>query len=297
MSYRIFCFTISTVFCVFTPLTEGSDFSRKILYFSLSAGFEHSAVKSIEGNPSLSDIAITGVCKPCGIEVVCTKDGRVFEGDLNSFDAFVFQTSGDLFDGTKQNPEWALTRSGWDNFKKSIRNGKGLLALHPTTESCRIGGDRYKNNPENEITDFTKMVGAEFTAHGKPQETRIRIVQPSDILWLKERKDGFSILDEWYVHKNFAKDIHVLAILETSGIEGEMYRRPPCPIVWCRAEGKGRVFYSGFGHFNKYWNDPVQMQLVLQLIQAAIGDIKVELKPNIDEVTPGASVLHDPLPE
>jgi type 1 glutamine amidotransferase len=102
------------------------------------------------------------------------------------------------------------------------------------------------------------------------------------------------MFDEWYVHKNFADDIHVFAILETEGMLGEMYHRSPCPIVWGREEGKGRVFYSAFGHYDNYWQDPEKITFVLQLIQAAIGEIKTDLTPNIKQITPNANTLKNP---
>jgi type 1 glutamine amidotransferase len=273
---------------------ESAETTRKILYFSNSAGYEHSTVKSVNGKPSVSDVAISDVCKTAGIEVVCTKDGSVFDGDLGFYDAFVFQTSGELAKGTKEHPKWALTETGWKNLLTTIRNGKGLVGFHPTTDSNRLGGNIYENSPKDKITEFTKLLGAEFTIHGPSQETTISVIQPSPFAWLSAKGESFRMFDEWYVHKNFSDDIHVFAVLETAGMKGEMYRRPPCPIVWGRAEEKGRVLYSAFGHYDEYWKDPDKILLVLQLIQAAVGDIKIDLTPNIKTVTPGASVLQSP---
>ena len=102
------------------------------------------------------------------------------------------------------------------------------------------------------------------------------------------------MFDEWYAHKNFNNDLHVFAILETDGMTGRMYNRPPCPIVWGRNEGKGRVLYSALGHFDKYWQDDDNMSFVFELIQCAMGDKKVDLTPNMNEVTPGATILMRP---
>jgi type 1 glutamine amidotransferase len=271
-----------------------ADVARKVLYFSNSAGFEHSTVKSVNGKPSVSDIAITEVCQKAGITVVCTKDGSVFDGEIDSYDAFVFQTSGELVKGTKEHPEWALKASGWEKLLAAIRNGKGFVGLHPTTDSNRVGGNIYENSPKEKVTEFTKFLGAEFTKHGASQETTISVVQPSPFNWLDAKGKSFRMFDEWYVHKNFGEDIHVFAILETNEMKGDVYRRPPCPIVWGRAEGKGRVFYSAFGHYDNYWKDADKITFVLQLIKAATGDLKVDLTPNIKTITPEASTLQTP---
>ncbi|MDR2641762.1 MAG: ThuA domain-containing protein [Planctomycetaceae bacterium] len=287
-------FICLAVMFVSVSVGNAAETTKKVLYFSNSAGYEHSTVKSINGKPSVSDIAITDVCKTAEIAVVCTKDGSVFDGDIDSYDAFIFQTSGELAKGTKGHPEWALTENGWKKLLTAIRGGKGFVGLHPTTDSNRVGGNVYENSPKEKITDFTKFIGAEFTIHGPSQETTISVVQPSPFTWLAGKGKSFRMFDEWYVHKNFNDDIRVFAILETAGMRGEMYRRPPCPIVWGRAEGKGRVFYSAFGHYDDYWKDPDKIKFILQLIQAAIGDIKTDLTPNIKTITPNASVLKTP---
>jgi type 1 glutamine amidotransferase len=282
------------LFLTFVFTGNAADTPRRILYFSNSAGFEHSTVRLIDGGYSLSDTAITNVCKPLGIAVVCTKNGSVFDEDLSNYDAFVFQTSGELIKGAPNFPEWALTEKGWKNVLTAVRNGKGFVGFHPTTDSNRVGGALYENSPAETVTEFTRFIGGEFTIHGPSQETTISVVQPSPFAWLAEKGKNFRMFDEWYVHKNFQKDIRVFAVLETVGMKGEMYRRPACPIVWGRKEGKGRVLYSAFGHYDDYWKDPDKLQLVGQLIQAAIGTIEVDLTPNIETATPGASVLQSP---
>lgn len=278
-------------FLLVSSVVLAEEPSKKVLYFSLSSGFEHSTVKSVEGKPSVSDISITETCRKAGIDVVCTKDGSVFEKDIASFDAFLFQTSGDLSKGTKEHPEWALTETGWKNLLTAVRNGKGFLGFHPATDSNRTGGPIYENSPPEQVTEYTRFIGAEFTVHGPSQETTIEVVAPSPIPWLAKRASGFRMFDEWYVHKNFNRDLHVLAVLQTKGMNGEMYRRPPCPIVWGRHEGKGRVFYSGFGHYDEFWKSKEHESLILDLIRAAIGILEADLSPNIDQVTPGAGTL------
>lgn len=290
MNVKIFLL-LSMLLSIPTASVISEEPTRKILYFSLSSGFEHTTVRSEGGKPSVSDIAITETCKQHGIEVYCTKDGSVFEKDLGEYDAFLFQTSGELSSGTKEHPEWKLSEKGWKNLLKEIRNGKGFLGFHPSTDSNRSGGPMYENSPKEKITEFTKLLGAEFTVHGPSQEATVSIIEPSPIPWLKAKGKNFRAFEEWYVHKNFNDDIRVFAVLETKGMNGEMYDRPSVPIVWGRAEGKGRSFYSAFGHYDEYWKDADNRQFILQLIRCALGDIEIDLSPNIKQVTPGANVL------
>src|SRR5207245_4575149 len=51
----------------------------------------------------------------------------------------------------------------------------------------------------------------------------------------------------------FAKDIHVLLVLETDGMQDSEYRRPRFPLAWARSEGKGRVYFNAMGHREDVW--------------------------------------------
>jgi len=46
------------------------------------------------------------------------------------------------------------------------------------------------------------------------------------------------------------------------------------PVSWVRSYGKGRVFYSNFGHNKATWWTPFMLQHFLDGIQWALGDIK-----------------------
>jgi len=59
---------------------------QKVLYFSRSASYEHDAVKRKDGKPSISERILTELGKKHGFEVVSTKDGRVFDGDLDQYE-------------------------------------------------------------------------------------------------------------------------------------------------------------------------------------------------------------------
>ena len=73
--------------------------AMKVLYFSNSAGFEHDPVKIVKDGLSVSDIALKKLGAAFDIEVVCTKDGKIFDGDLKQFSCIAFYTSGDLLTG------------------------------------------------------------------------------------------------------------------------------------------------------------------------------------------------------
>ena len=74
---------------------------------------------------------------------------------------------------------------------------------------------------------------------------------------MQDLGDGFELEEEWYVLDNFAKDMHVILMQETKGMQGDVYRRPPYPATWARMHGKGRVFYTSMGHREDVWTNPI----------------------------------------
>src|SRR5262249_30619634 len=69
---------------------------RRILMFTRSVAFQHDCVKRKGESLSLAEQIVTDLGKEHNFEVECTKDGRVFGNDLSKFDAFLFETQGDL---------------------------------------------------------------------------------------------------------------------------------------------------------------------------------------------------------
>ncbi len=65
------------------------------------------------------------------------------------------------------------------------------------------------------------------------------------------------------------KGLSITAIPETKPADNP-------PVVWAHNYGKGRVFYSGFGHNNEVLLNPAILQLMLDGIQYACGDLKLD---------------------
>ena len=78
-------------------LAQPKGASKKVLFFIKSAGFPHSVVTRKEGKPSLAETVLRDIGHEHGFQVIATKDGGVFEPDqIGQWDAFVFETTGDL---------------------------------------------------------------------------------------------------------------------------------------------------------------------------------------------------------
>lgn len=257
---------------------------QKLLYFTRSAGFQHPIVKRIAGALSPSEKIITDLGKKAGFEVVCTKDGGVFDGDLDQYDAIAFYTSGMLTGPSAQNDP-PMTARGKQRLLDAVAAGKGFVGFHPSTDSFHTPGARDQN--QDKPDPYIAMLGGEFVTHGAVQEAMLRVTSPK-FPGVKSWGDGLKLKEEWYALKNFASDLHVILLLDTAGMDGPMYRRKPFPNTWARRYGQGRVWYSALGHGNSTWRDPHVHELFLGGIAWAMGNVPAEVPANFDQVAPGA---------
>ena len=83
----------------------------KLLYFTRSAGFEHSVVKRNGNELSHSEKILVEMGQRDGFDVQCSKEGRLFDGDLDQYAAFAFYTTGDLTQPAKDSSP-PMTASG-----------------------------------------------------------------------------------------------------------------------------------------------------------------------------------------
>jgi type 1 glutamine amidotransferase len=260
---------------------------RLLLFFSKSSGFEHDPVKRRGRRPSLAETVLTEIGKRRGFEVVATKDGRVFDGDLARQDAFFFFTTGDLTQpGTDGAPPMSAT--GKEALLAAIRGGKGFIGIHSASDTFHSKGAAFETqqNPDSYIA----MLGGEFISHGSEQEARVKIVD-GNFPGLRGLGESLKTEEEWYSLKNFADDIHVLLVLDTDGMRDSEYRRPPFPLAWARREGLGRVYYNAMGHREDVWRSRRFQEMLAGAVAWATGAANAALIANMAEVTPHASVL------
>jgi uncharacterized protein len=251
---------------------------HKVLYFTRSAGFVHPPVIRKDDQLSVSEKLLTKWGKKAGIDVVCTKDGRVFDDDLRQFDAFIFYTSGNLCGkcDTPQ-PGGPMSPEGKKKFLAAVTAGKGFVGIHASTDSFHSPG----------VDPYIAMIGAEFLTHGAQQKATMKVVAPK-FPGMEGLGKSFTLHEEWYAQYKFAKDLHVILVQETNGMSGPPYQRPPYPATWARMQGKGRVFYTSMGH-EEIWQDKIFRQVLMGGLAWALRDVNAEIKPNIAEVTPDAN--------
>ena len=131
-----------------------------------------------------------------------------------------------------------------------VASGKGFIPIH-CASYC------FLNSPK-----YVALVGAQFRSHG----TGVFRVTPSNQKHpLIKGFDGFESWDETYTHhKHNEKDRIVLSYREEKGRKE--------PWTWVRTHGKGRVFYTAWGHDARTWSNPGFQNLLERGIRWAVGD-------------------------
>jgi hypothetical protein len=267
-----------------TPAAEPAAKRAKLLYFTRNLGFYHSVVVRKGDALSHSEQVLTDLGQKHGFDLVCTKDGRVFDADLAPYDAFLFYTNGDLCAANKEN-EPPMTAQGKQRFLDAVAAGKGFLGFHSACACWRTPGPAAKNS--DKVDPYIALVGGEFISHGPQQKATMRVTSPK-FPGVEKLGDKFELLEEWYTLKNFAKDLHVILVQETAGMKGDCYARPPFPSTWARMHGQGRVWFTSMAHREDVWSGDLFQQLLLGALSWTLRRADADVTPNVEQVTPQA---------
>lgn len=274
---------------------ESSPMSRKkVLFFSKSAGFEHSVIKRKDGEPSFAEKILAEIGPKHGIEFTFSKDGGLFPPEsLAGFDCVVFYTTGNLSErGTDGQPP--ITAEGKKALLDAIAAGKGFVGVHsasdtynshaPADHSSKDIAYRYRNYGAD-ADPYIQMLGGEFIKHGAQQTAKLILGDPK--FPGASELGSWELHEEWYSLKDFASDLHVILVQDTAGMEGPVYQRKPYPCTWARRHGQGRVFYTSLGHREDVWTNPKFQTLLLGGLRWAAGAVEADVTPNVEKVAPG----------
>jgi putative membrane-bound dehydrogenase-like protein len=130
-----------------------------------------------------------------------------------------------------------------------VAGGKGLVAVH-CASYC------FLNSPK-----YVALVGAQFKSHGTGT-FRTTIVRPDHPVM--KGFSGFESWDETYVHHRHNDAGRTVLEVRSDG-EGRE------PWTWVREQGKGRVFYTAWGHDERTWGHPGFQNLLERGIRWAAG--------------------------
>jgi hypothetical protein len=258
--------------------------TRKVLFFTRSQTFEHPTIKREGDRHSHSEKVLIELGREHGFEVTATKDGRVFDSDLSGYDAFFFFTTGDLT-AEREGEQPPMSADGKQKVLDAVARGKGFLAAHCGADTFHSKGDGWER--QKDVDPYIAMLGGEFISHGPQQKARQRVASPH-FPGVEGLESPYELYDEWYSLKNFADDMHVILVMETEGMEGAEYHRPPFPCTWARRHGEGRVFYTSMGHREDVWTNLVYQKVVLGGLSWATKNVEFDTTPNLSTAAPHA---------
>ena len=115
-----------------------------------------------------------------------------------------------------------------------VEGGKGLVAIHCASYMFR------------ESARYIPLIGGQFLRHGTGEFTA-EIVAPDHPAL--EGVKPFETWDETYVHTRH-NPVNRTVLMERVDDEGRE------PYTWVRTHGKGRVFYTAYGHDERTWRQP-----------------------------------------
>ncbi|MBF9254608.1 ThuA domain-containing protein [Pontibacter sp. 172403-2] len=192
-----------------------------------------------------------------GINITYTEELKDLNADnLNKYDGLIIYAN---YDSLPAAQEQAL--------KQFVESGNGLIPLHSAT-GCFKNSDWY-----------IKTVGGQFKSHGTGNFTAEIVNTTHPVM---QGISEFDTWDETYVHQKINPDMTVLM----ERVEGNTHE----PYTWVRNQGKGRVFYTAYGHNDSTWTNPEFMELVENGIMWAIGD---DVREQVEKLNiPDVSIYH-----
>ncbi len=277
----------------------------RVLYFTKSSGFEHSVIRQDNGNPSYSEKVLAKLGAREDIVFTTSKDGSLFSPEyLAQFDVLLFYTSGDLTTtGTDRHP--GITVQGLHALFDFVANGGGFVGLHACADTFhtheRGGGNnprrlqRYRSNGAN-ADPYVRMLGGEFIRHG-PQQVATATITDRKFPGFDGHGNELKVMEEWYTLKDFMPDLRVLLVMQTAGMEGGDYARPPFPLAWARPHGQGRVAYNAMGHREDVWDSAYFQSMLAGMLKWAGKRVDADVTPNLAEAAPQHATIQPPPPE
>lgn len=250
-----------------SKLTAKPAKARRILVFWRCEGFVHQ--KGLDyGNKAL-EIAAE---KAKAFKVDFSNDYAALKPEnLAKYDALVLNNTTGL---KTQPPDFGFVENALVNF---VRSGKGIAVIH-------AGADNF-----NQAVTAQEMVGGHFWGHpwGGGGTWAFKLDDPKHPLNASFNSKNFTFGDEIYEQSSPAylrAKLRVLVSLdltdEATGKAGGQ-KRPDkdFAVSWIRPYGKGRVFYTSFGHDQRAFMDKAVLSHILNGVQYATGDLVVDDTP------------------
>lgn len=229
---------------------------KKVLVIAETKGFHHDAastamtmVYELGKETGLWDTYIQTSC-----EFVTKKKLGGNKRNLDFFDAVFFYTTGELAMDDEQ-------KAALLSFVKE--DGKGFVGGHTAI-------DTNYNWPE-----YGDMVGGYFDTHPWNTFDAPIVIEDRQHPAMQHFPKEFTLYDEMYQAKLFSRDkVRVLARLDEKKLDltaKNVHRTDgDFAVAWVKNYGKGRVFYSTFGHHDQALNRPDIRKMYTEAVKWAL---------------------------
>ncbi len=222
--------------------TTGGGPSYKVLVFSKTAGFRHRSIP--EGIAAIQKLGMDN-----GFEVDSTDNAADFtDANLAQYAAVVWlSTTGDVLNTAQQAA-----------FERYIQAGGGYAGVHAASDT------------EYTWPWYGGLVAAYFDRH-PPQQTATVVIEdcchPSSL----SLPDRWTRFDEWYDFQNNPRTgVNVIATVDETTYNGGQMGADH-PIAWYHDYDGGRAWYTGMGHTEESYSEPLFLAHLLGGIEYAAG--------------------------
>ncbi|MBE3096250.1 MAG: ThuA domain-containing protein [Planctomycetes bacterium] len=165
----------------------------------------------------------------------------------------------------------ALLRRG---FSEWLANGGGVAAYH------------YALGANRSWPEFARMMGARLGGHPWNEEVGVQVEEPAHPLVAAFEGRGFRFHDELFQFADPYDRSKVRVLLSIDPAVTNMQPKnytlradKDFPMAYVAGVGKGRVFYTVFGHRTETYKDARMLQFYLDGIQFALGDLEARADP------------------
>jgi uncharacterized protein len=223
----------------------------KVLFFTKASAYQHEVTKRVAPDEmSLAEKQLLAASKAAGaFELVASQDpSEITPGKLAQYAAVAFYTSGDL----------PIDKEALIDY---VKGGGGFACIHNGLATLMT------------YAPYGQLVGAEFDGHPWDQIVTVKVEDPKSPA-TQGLGASFSVLEEIYQVKNFDRNnVHMLLSLDNSSVDLSKGHRPDqyYPLSWTRDFGKGKVFYSAFGHHAEVWNDERMLKHFVEGIRSILA--------------------------
>ena len=228
---------------------------RKVLIYSHPSGFKHGSIPT--GAKALRLMAE----KTNAFEPTFSNTTEEFtDRGLSKYDAIIFNNCTHVQKAFTEKEQ----REAILGF---IKSGKAFIGFHSASDG---GMPQWQ--------EYTDMIGGCFAGHpwNAGGKWPFFVEDPKHPVNSAFKETEFMISDEIYQYKSYDRSkLRVLIGLDSTKTDKKGNSKTnDYPVSWVSSYGRGKVFYSNFGHNKATWWTPFLLQHFLDGIQWALGDIK-----------------------